>query len=131
MARILVADDERDIRDYLAIVLHSAGHEVLSASNGEDVVELASKAPLELFLLDVRMPRMNGYEACKILKMKPDLKDIPVVFYSAKGQDTEIQQGLEAGASDYWHKSSLLTPDQPTKRINDILNKSRLGMYKE
>lgn len=131
MARIIVADDERDIRDYLDIALRSAGHEVLKASNGEDVVELASKVHPEFFLLDVRMPRMTGIEACRILKANPGLKDIPVVFFTAKGQDSEIQRGPDAGAEEYWHKSRLLAQDQLADLIKDILKKSRLGIYKE
>jgi CheY-like chemotaxis protein len=67
------------------------------------------------------MPRMTGYEACKILKADPDLKDIPVVFLSAKGQENEIQQGLASGAEDYLLKP--FAPDQLTSRVKIILAK--------
>ena len=101
MAKILIAEDERDIRDLVAFTLRFAGHEVFAASNGEEAVEMAPKVNPDLILMDVRMPRMTGYEACKAMKANPDLKDIPVVFLSAKGQESERQQGLEAGAEDY------------------------------
>ncbi|MDX1379001.1 MAG: response regulator, partial [Anaerolineales bacterium] len=101
MAKILIAEDERDIRDLVAFTLRFAGHEVFSASNGEEAVEMAPKVNPDLILMDVRMPRMTGYEACKIMKENPDLRDIPVVFLSAKGQENEIQQGLDAGAEEY------------------------------
>ena len=95
MAKILIAEDERDIRDLIAFTLRFAGHEVFAATNGEEAVEMAPRVNPDLILMDVRMPRMTGYEACKELKANPDLKEIPVVFLSAKGQENEIQQGLE------------------------------------
>ncbi|MFT3892943.1 MAG: response regulator [Anaerolineales bacterium] len=121
MAKILIAEDERDIRDLVAFTLRFAGHEVFAASNGEEAVDLAPKVNPDLILMDVRMPRMTGYEACKVLKATPDLKDIPVVFLSAKGQETEIQQGLEVGAEAYLLKP--FAPDQLTTRVKEILAK--------
>ncbi len=121
MAKILIAEDERDIRDLLAFTLRFAGHEVFAATNGEEAVELAPKVKPDLVLMDVRMPRMTGYEACRMLKSNPDLKDIPVVFLSAKGQESEIQQGLDAGAEAYLLKP--FAPDQLTNRVKAILGK--------
>ena len=121
MAKILIAEDERDIRDLVAFTLRFAGHEVFAASNGEEAVELAPKVNPDLILMDVRMPRMTGYEACKIMKTDPNLKDIPIVFLSAKGQESEIQQGLAAGAEEYLLKP--FAPDQLTSRVKVILAK--------
>ena len=110
MAKILIAEDERDIRDLIAFTLRFAGHEVFAATNGEEAVELAPKVNPDLILMDVRMPRMTGYEACRVMKTNPDLKDIPVVFLTARGQDSEIQQGLDVGAEEYLLKP--FAPDQ-------------------
>ena len=121
MAKILIAEDERDIRDLVAFTLRFAGYEVFAAPNGEEAVELASKVNPDLILMDVRMPRMTGYEACKVMKANPLLKDIPVVFLTARGQETEIQQGLEAGAEEYLLKP--FAPDQLTTRVKAILAK--------
>jgi len=121
MAKILIAEDERDIRDLVAFTLRFAGHEVFAASNGEEAVEMAPKVGPDLILMDVRMPRMTGYEACKIMKASPDLKDIPVVFLTARGQETEIQQGMDSGAEDYLLKP--FAPDQLSSRIKTILAK--------
>ena len=121
MAKILIAEDERDIRDLVAFTLRFAGHEVFSASNGEEAVEMAPKVNPDLILMDVRMPRMTGYEACKLMKDDPDLKDIPVIFLSAKGQENEIQQGLDAGAEEYLLKP--FAPDQLTTHVKTILAK--------
>ena len=121
MAKILIAEDERDIRDLVAFTLRFAGHEVFAAANGEEAVELAPKVHPDLVLMDVRMPRMTGYEACRALKADPVLKHIPVIFLSAKGQESEIQQGMDAGAEEYLLKP--FAPDQLTDRVKDILVK--------
>lgn len=121
MAKILIAEDERDIRDLIAFTLRFAGHEVFAATNGEEALEMAPRVNPDIVLMDVRMPRMTGYEACKAMKSNPDLKDIPVVFLSAKGQESEIQQGLDAGAEDYLLKP--FAPDQLTTRVKAILAK--------
>jgi DNA-binding response OmpR family regulator len=121
MAKILIAEDERDIRDLVAFTLRFAGYEVFTATNGEEAVELAPRVNPDLILMDVRMPRMTGYEACKLLKANSDMKDIPVVFLSAKGQESEIQQGIDAGAEEYLLKP--FAPDQLTVRVKAILLK--------
>jgi CheY-like chemotaxis protein len=121
MAKILIAEDERDIRDLVAFTLRFAGYEVVAAGNGEEAVELAPQVNPDLILMDVRMPRMTGYEACKVMKANPDLKDIPVVFLSAKGQENEIQQGMDVGAEAYLLKP--FAPDQLTNRVKEILAK--------
>lgn len=119
MAKILIAEDERDIRDLIEFTLSFAGHEVIKASNGAQAVELASQVMPDLIMMDVRMPRMTGYEACRAIKEMDDIKHIPIVFLSAKGQDTEIDTGLDAGAYEYILKP--FAPDQLTQRIKEIL----------
>jgi CheY-like chemotaxis protein len=119
MAKILIAEDERDIRDLITFTLGFAGFEVVAAANGEEAVNLARQEFPDLILMDVRMPRMTGYEACAIMKADAKLKDIPVIFLSAKGQDSEIQTGLQAGAADYLLKP--FAPDQLTERIQTVL----------
>ena len=119
MAKILIAEDERDIRDLITFTLQFAGHEVVSVQNGAEAVEQALAALPDLILLDVRMPKMTGYQACEALKAQPETQDIPVIFLSAKGQDTEIRQGLEAGAADYILKP--FAPDELTAQVQQIL----------
>ncbi len=102
MARILIAEDERDIRDLIEITLKFAGHEVHKVANGAEAVEKAPELLPDLIMMDVRMPRMSGYEACVALKNIDSIKDIPIVFLSAKGQDAEIEAGLDVGAEFEW-----------------------------
>ncbi len=121
MARILIAEDEPDIRELVAFTLRFAGHEVVATSNGEEALRQASEIIPDIILMDVRMPRMTGYDACRAMKADPLLKNIPVVFLSAKGQDSEIQTGLDAGAEEYLLKP--FAPDQLTERVKVILGK--------
>ncbi len=121
MPKILVAEDERDIRDLIGFTLRFAGFEVLLAGNGIEAIE---KAPLEqpdLIILDVRMPKMTGYEACRQLKENPVTSAIPIVFLSAKGQEDEIQQGLASGALEYIVKP--FAPDELADQVRDILRR--------
>jgi DNA-binding response OmpR family regulator len=121
MAKILIAEDERDIRDLITFTLRFAGHEVIATVNGQEAYDKAQEVVPDLILLDVRMPRMTGYEACIKIKEVESLKDIPVVFLSAKGQESEVQTGLDAGAVDYVLKP--FSPDQLTQRVNTLLEK--------
>jgi DNA-binding response OmpR family regulator len=121
MTKILIAEDERDIRELITYTLQFAGYEVVSAGDGEEAVQLTLQEKPDLVLLDVRMPRMNGYEACKAIKADEKTKGIPVVFLSAKGQEAEIQAGMQAGAVEYMVKP--FSPDQLTARVQVVLAK--------
>jgi DNA-binding response OmpR family regulator len=122
MAKILIADDERDIRDLVAFTLKFAGHEVIVASNGEEALQKAPEVLPDLILMDVRMPRMTGYEACQKMKEDDRIKHIPVVFLSAKGQEAEIQTGMNVGAEEYLLKP--FAPNELVERVNQILRRS-------
>ena len=121
--KVLVAEDEPDIRGLIVFSLQYAGYKVVEALNGEDAVKLAEVEQPDLILLDVRMPKMNGYEACSVLKAQEATRGIPVVFLSARGQETEIKQGLELGAEEYILKP--FAPDELYQRVGSILE--RLG----
>jgi len=121
MPKILIAEDEPDIRELVAFTLRFAGYEVVTAANGEEAVQVAVSEMPDLALLDVRMPRMTGYDACRLMKADAGLMHIPVVFLSAKGQDSEIKAGLEAGAEEYLLKP--FAPDYLTQRVRAILAK--------
>jgi len=120
MSKILVAEDEPDIRDLIVFILRMiGGYEVVAANNGEEAVQLALKEIPDLILTDVRMPKMSGYEACQRIKADPTTKHIPVVFLTARGQEQEVQAGIAAGGDEY-----LLKPfeqAQLIKKVADIL----------
>lgn len=120
MTKILVAEDERDIRELINFTLRLNGYEVVLASDGEEALELALKEYPDLVLLDIRMPRMNGYEVCQLIKGNEATKHIPVVFLTAKGQESEVEQGLNAGATDYILKP--FSPDQLVARLEKLFD---------
>ena len=115
MTKILIAEDERDIRDLVTFTLKFAGYDVIAVSNGAEAVEAAALEKPDLIILDGRMPIMSGYEACEKIKTDSQMQHIPVVFLSAKGQEAEIQAGLNAGAAEY-----ILKPFATEELINRI-----------
>jgi len=117
MTKILVAEDERDIRELIGHTLRFAGYDTVLVANGVDAIEAVAQEKPDLILLDVRMPRLTGYEVCEKLKKDPETSNIPVVFLSAKGQDSEIERGIESGAVEY-----ILKPFAPTDLIAQIEN---------
>ncbi len=124
MARILIAEDEKDIRDLIFFVLGMAGHEVTATRNGKELYETAMSMkdnPPDLVMTDVRMPHMNGYEACAAIKAEAAFQGVPVVILSAKGQDSEIEEGMSSGADEYILKP--FAPDQLMARVAEILAK--------
>lgn len=118
---VLVAEDEPDIRALITFSLEYAGYRVIEALDGEDAVKMAQEEQPDLILLDVRMPKLNGYQACTVLKTEDSTREIPVVFLSARGQETEIRQGLELGAEEYILKP--FAPDELYRRVGGILER--------
>ena len=120
MFKILIAEDEQDILDLLVFTLQYGGYEVVPTVNGNQAIEQTRSQLPDLLLLDVRMPGMSGYEVCRQIKTNPETKHIPVVFLSAKGQESEIKAGYQTGANDYILKP--FAPDELLNRLGEILN---------
>ncbi|PJF40450.1 MAG: response regulator [Chloroflexi bacterium] len=125
MAHILVAEDEQDIRELIKFTLGYAGHTVTAAANGAEAVDLVEEAMPDLIMMDVRMPKMTGYEACRQMKSMDSVKHIPVVFLSAKGQNEEVQTGIDAGAMAYILKP--FAPSDLLRRVDEILTQIGVG----
>ncbi|HSH03209.1 MAG TPA: response regulator [Anaerolineae bacterium] len=121
MAKILIAEDEHDIRELITLTLTFSGHEVTSAKDGQEAVEIAEDrgGDFDLIMMDVRMPRMTGYEACRAIRQIETTKDTPFIFLSAKGQEGEVQTGLEAGATEYILKP--FAPDILVNKVTEVL----------
>jgi two-component system alkaline phosphatase synthesis response regulator PhoP len=100
--RILLIEDDPDIQKMVQLSLKFQGaHQVLIASGGQAGLAQAASENPDVILLDVMMPEMDGYETCKRLKETPGTRHIPVVFLSARAQQSEIQKGRELGAIGY------------------------------
>ncbi len=117
--KILVAEDEKDIRRLVTFTLQRAGFEVLEAENGLEALKIALESEPDAILLDVMMPYMDGYEVCRKLRANPSTLKTPVIFLSAKGQNYEVSEGLEAGASGYIVKPFI--PRELAARVKQIL----------
>ena len=120
--RILVVDDEIYIVHILDFSLGMEGYEVITALDGEQALEKARVEKPDLVVLDIMMPKLDGYETCKMLKAEPGTKDIPVILLSAKGRNVDQKIGFEVGADDYITKP--FSPRKLVERINAILGQS-------
>ena len=120
--KILVVDDEVYIVHILDFSLRMEGYEVVTALDGEQALEKARAEKPDLIVLDIMMPKLYGYETCKILKAEPETKDIPVILLSAKGRNVDQKIGFEVGADDYITKP--FSPRKLVERINAILGQS-------
>jgi DNA-binding response OmpR family regulator len=101
MSRILAVDDEPHILKLVSFSLAKAGFDVLEATDGLSAIEIARAEKPDLILMDVMMPALDGYEACRRLKADAETADIPVVMLSAKSQQVEQAAGLKSGALEY------------------------------
>ena len=118
--KILVVDDEINITQILEFSIGAEGYEVITAANGEEAIDKARREQPNLIILDVMMPRIDGYEACRILKSNPLTKNIPVVLLTAKGREIDRRLGYEVGATDYIIKP--FSPNKLIERIHELLS---------
>jgi two-component system alkaline phosphatase synthesis response regulator PhoP len=120
--RVLVVDDEIYIVHILDFSLGMEGYEVITALDGEQALEKARSEKPDLIVLDIMMPKLDGYETCKQLKADAGTKDIPVILLSAKGRNVDQKIGFEVGADDYITKP--FSPRKLVERINAILGQT-------
>ena len=113
--KILVIDDSSVICDLVKFTLTMKNHEVITAEDGDSGIKAAKKDQPDLILLDILMPKMNGYEACSILKKDELTKNIPIFILSAKGQMSDLEQAFKFGADNYITKP--FNPDKLNKII--------------
>lgn len=117
--KVLVVDDEENITQILEFSICAEGYQVVTASNGEEAIEKARKEQPNLIILDIMMPKVDGYEACRILKSNPLTKRIPIILLTAKGREIDKKLGYEVGASDYIVKP--FSPSKLVEKINEYL----------
>ncbi len=120
--KILVVDDEIYIVHILDFSLGMEGYEVVTALDGEQALEKAHAEHPDLIVLDIMMPKLDGYETCKMLKADPATKDTPVILLSAKGRNVDQKIGFEVGADDYITKP--FSPRKLVERINALLGQT-------
>lgn len=114
---ILVVDDSAVVVEAVRDALEQDGYDVMTAGDGLEALDVIKKNRFDLILLDIDMPRMNGYQLCKILKRDENFKGIPIVMLTAKSSDTDRMWGLKAGSDEY-----LTKPFNYTK-IKEVLRR--------
>ena len=102
--KILVVDDEKDIVETLSFMMRARGYEVIEAYDGEEGLKLAKEQSPDLMILDVMMPKINGYKIARLLKYDSKYKHIPIIMVTARGQDSDKLIGEETGADEYIRK---------------------------
>lgn len=122
MAKIVVADDDADIRDLVVFKLEQSGHDVVAVGDGAAAVDACRDAVPDLAVLDVMMPGMSGFDACRALRADPALAGIPVILLTARAQEADIEQGFSAGAEDYVVKP--FSPRELASRVATVLERS-------
>jgi two-component system alkaline phosphatase synthesis response regulator PhoP len=120
-SKILLVDDEKDIVEFLEYNLVQEGFEVITANDGIEAIEKMTEKP-DLIVLDIMMPKLDGYEVCKRIRENKAYTEIPVIFLTAKGAEADEIKGLELGASDFIKKP--ISPKKLIARVNSNLRKS-------
>jgi two-component system, OmpR family, phosphate regulon response regulator PhoB len=121
MSKILIVEDDPDIRELLRFNLEKAGYNLYLAEDGEKALTLARKHSPDIILLDLMLPGMDGLEVCRTLKKDPELQRIPVMMVTAKGEEMDRVVGLELGADDYVVKPFSLR--EVVLRIRKVLDR--------
>ena len=119
MARILVVDDDPDVRRLVEMKLHLDGIETVSAADGAEALEILGQESIDLVVLDLMMPVMDGYEVCRRMQADPALSSTPVIMLTARAQANDIEAGFDIGATDYIVKP--FSPRELLSRVRGVL----------
>ena len=120
--KILVVDDEPNIVLSLEFLMKQAGFQVRTASDGEAALAAITAEPPDLVLLDVMMPRKNGYEVCQAIRANPGWANLRIIMLTAKGREVEREKGLALGADDYITKP--FSTQEVVERVRELLTEA-------
>ena len=124
MPTVLYAEDDRDCRELFAFMLRRQNYQVYEAINGAQAVQIVRDEPIDLVILDVRMPMMTGYDAARMISR--EAPHIPIMFLSAKGLQREVQTAFNSGPTVVEYLVKPVTPDQLVRRVDQILDDARI-----
>ena len=124
MKKILIVDDQVEVRELVQVTLEIGDYQILTAENGQQAIEIAQVEHPDIILMDIMMPGSNvdGLEACRRLKANSDTSDITIVMLSAKGQESDITAGEIAGADDYFTKP--FSPIALIEKVEQVIGES-------
>jgi DNA-binding response OmpR family regulator len=118
---VLAADDDEDILELIAFRLERSGYTVLRARDGEEALRIAREAKPDLAVLDVMMPKLDGFDLTRRLRADDETRAIPIILLTARAQDADVQAGFDAGADDYLRKP--FSPQELRARVQAILGR--------
>jgi DNA-binding response OmpR family regulator len=118
---VLAADDDEDILELVAFRLERSGYTVLRARDGEEALRVALEAKPDLAVLDVMMPKLDGFELTRRLRADDATSRMPIILLTARAQDADVQAGFDAGADDYLRKP--FSPQELRARVQAILGR--------
>lgn len=123
MERVLIVEDDENIRQLLKLTLASFNYELVDFENGKDAYDYLQNNKVDLAILDLMLPGMNGYDILKFIRSKATLKDLPVIILSAKDKELDKIMGLDLGADDYLTKPFSVL--ELAARIRSLLRRSK------
>lgn len=124
MATVLVVDDDPDVRQLVEMKLRLDGIETLSAANGREALDVLAESAVDLVVLDLMMPVMDGMETCKHIRANEEFATLPIIMLTAKAQAADIQAGFATGATDY-----VVKPFSPRELLSRVRgNLARAGV---
>jgi len=120
--KILIVDDQPEVRELVEVTLRIGDYKILQASSGDEALRIARAERPDLMLLDVMMPNssVDGFEVCRLLKSDPATRNINIVMVTARGQETDKEIGWKAGADDYFTKP--FSPLQLMGKVEELLS---------
>lgn len=121
-SKILIIEDEKDIAELVQYNLEREGFQVAAIHNGEDAIDLLQRETPELIILDLMLPGIDGLETCRLIKQDPRSQNIPVIFLTAKSEESDIVVGLQLGADDYITKP--FSPKVLLARVRAVLRRA-------
>jgi len=122
--KILVVDDEVQLVEMLKMRLEANGYYVITANDGQEGLNKAKSESPDIIILDLMLPKLDGYKVCRLLKFDEKYKEIPIIMFSARGEDSAKQTGEQVGADAYITKP--FEPEVLLEKIKELLNKDEV-----
>lgn len=123
--RILIVEDDINISQLVKYNLEKIGYKCILSSTGEEALKILDKVPIDLIILDILLPEMDGFEVCRKIRQNKDISNLPIIMLTAKGEEIDRIVGLELGADDYVVKP--FSPRELVLRIKTILKRGKIS----